>query len=113
MSEYEAGRDTDALVAERLHNRPHGFYHWDGEVVPGALPYSTEIAAAWTLVEAVREWWSVKVAAGKKAWDHTPLYECAFVQYADEDNPSRNVSHAMADTAALAIVRAFLVATEP
>jgi len=104
MSEYEAGRDTDALVAERLHNRPHGFYHWDGEVVPGALPFSTDISAAWTLVEKMDAdgWLPSLQGCGGFGW------RCTL----ETTSPDAVDVVALADTAPLAIVRAFLAATE-
>ncbi len=113
MSEYEAGRETDALVAERL--------GWRRKVQNGVVMvspptgtfagawlaptrYSTEIEAAWTLAE----------------WAHRTPGRSAFPYGfgVDDDggmgwNANVGGFTATADTAPLAITRAFLKATEP
>lgn len=51
------GREVDALVAEKVMGWTisEGFYYGPGERVPANIPrYSTDIAAAWEVVEKMR-----------------------------------------------------------
>lgn len=75
MAELEAGRELDRLVAERVmgwrvFGTPEVYAYWtepyEGEKRLGDMPslprFSTDIAAAWTVVERMREMkWLVRV----------------------------------------------------
>lgn len=110
----EAGRETDALVAERVFGKPwpsvsvarwwteDGRYCGPGgewsERINDRLPaYSTDIAAAFEVVEKIRE----------TCCDFT-LERAGAAWYADF-----RMGVASADTAPLAICRAALAATSP
>jgi hypothetical protein len=66
VTERVAGRELDAEVAEKVMGRPvgewlEGIYYQDGR--RGRIPrFSTDIAAAWQVVE--------KLAADTPAWPH-------------------------------------------
>ena len=135
MSEHEAGRATDALVAERLGfpamfcarcDKPAAMADRFGCLWCGAeceeragdharddqrLPaYSTDIAAAWGLVEWMRT--DAEHGCEMEMWrpnteGYTFAYRVSF--YPDAYRSSLGE----ADTAPLAICRAFLAVTEP
>lgn len=58
-----AGKELDALVAERVMGiGKHLTRHGSGGICPAVLPYSTDIAVAWLVVEhLVHGGWKVEV----------------------------------------------------
>ena len=131
IDRMEAGRELDALVAERVMDwrwlvsqvsgrralfPPDHAPEWFGRVADGSEPltdqwdtrlphYSTDIAAAWQVVEKMRERWPVvRLEVDVEGWRveiHT-----------DEGTPSyyRPVAEDYADTWPLAICRVALKA---
>jgi len=88
LSELEAGPELDSLVDEKIFGREYirGY---------GALPYSTDIGAAWEVVEKMRNWpnghwwlslsqiagvrgeWRAGFSFGGMAVDHSPKFVVA------------------------------------
>ena len=97
--ELEAGYELDALVAEKVMGLVKGSFGWinSDTAIPIALPlYSTDIAAAWEVVERFKDWdW--------KLYSHGEGE--SFVIYKDGTH-----YEATAPTAPLAICRAALKA---
>jgi hypothetical protein len=108
-AELEAGRELDALIAERVLGYPGAAIGgWDnprtlpdGRILPNLTPrpYSTEIRWAWVVVEKLRDLgFSLRWRA------HNCRWYAYFVWGADD------AADADADTAPLAICRAALKA---
>ena len=130
----KAGREMDALVEEKVmggcaHRDVAGWYHEGPEgdrtlncgqchgrpSVPG---YSTDIAAAWQVVEKLtgfdtnrdKPWWSVCVFNAQPGQIMAVVYQC---QPGNRIDDARDViAGAIASTAPLAICRAALAAVE-
>lgn len=122
-----AGRELDALVAEKVfgwtdvcaatrtlyggttwfvpHGRPDAAFMKYAEVPS----YSTDIAAAWLVVEKLRPKFWTKLCAGMTLTE-SPLHECAMGLYATEDGPSHQLAYERDASAPLAICRAALAA---
>jgi hypothetical protein len=109
-TELVAGRELDALVAERVMGwvqeepQPHpvnSFAIYFG----GPPPYSTDIAAAWQVVERMREQ-EYSIALDSDTWLKHP-YAVHFI------GGNSGCVSCTADTAPLAICRAALKAVEP
>ena len=66
IDEMPAGRELDALVAEKVMGWDH--YPSKHEIVPA---YSTDIAAAWEVVEKMRsdDWWAQIAQDNTDIWD--------------------------------------------
>jgi hypothetical protein len=109
-----AGAALDGLVAARVFGwvctdddaavwtSPDGLSHF------GVSPYSTSIAAAWQVVEKLRE--RGAILEHVCVWDEDPTSDRAFA--ASFDDGKRACGRAFAMTAPLAICRAALVALE-
>jgi len=71
IDKMEAGHELDALVAERVmgHRYSGGVTSWcreDGKLVQpdgGLPPYSTDISAAWEVVERLRKDWAIRIGS--------------------------------------------------
>jgi len=128
-----AGREMDALVAEKVMGWSNvekttwsnyradgtpfgGGKEWRGtppnheaEFNPVLYPiknYSTDIAAAWMVVEKIRPlFWSTQVMV----WDHSDKYIVSCVYRGGHDEPEKAIN-SEAPTAPLAICRAALLA---
>jgi len=108
MSKYdemEAGRDLDALIATKVMGwqSAYGFFRWEqtppsgGE--PRAVPrYSTDIAAAWQVVEKMRAVGHTVCIDEFHLRDGTVLYGCYFHHLETDDE-----HYAEASTVPLAI----------
>lgn len=133
-SELQAGRELDALIAEKVmglrrevrlcgSTESATIYSqnpwWqDGRQTlldvhhhGGPRPYSTDIAAAWEVVEAMRAGLKADDGHAEPGYDfeltfEDGVWECWFPHWAFD------AGHAHADTAPLAIVRAALTALE-
>lgn len=124
--DVSAGRELDALVAERVFgwsverqagNSPwlvgHGRNRWTRIE---NHPFSTDIAAAWEVVEKLQgfdtnrdePWWSVAVFFGQPGQVCARVYACQPGWLITDTDTV--ISEAHADTAALAICRAALAA---
>ena len=135
MSELQAGRELDGLVAEKVFPSETWFHsgadeddcdrcgeggHWKRALLCSVPPYfSEDIGAAWLVVDRMRSWsripgieekgcvdLCVKVCAGDGYW--CDVFELSPMGYADQDWTFPGVDSAWADTAPLAICRAAL-----
>lgn len=113
MSDLPAGRELDALVAEkvmgwrRLPDTPEWGVPPD-YTTGGALgwrPYSTDIAAAWEVVEKLREGW-LEVNLDCTAFNCANTVRCCVTKQGQQHPPFP--LYADAKTAPLAICRAAL-----
>lgn len=111
-SEMQAGREMDLDVSARVFGHPYaGAYRQDGPVVDdGRLStcprYSTDIAAAWEVVEALAaRYLEVEVHQGSASPQRWCIVRNAL--------QSGYLAEGSADTAPLAICRAALSALEP
>ena len=109
IDELEAGPELDALVDEKIFGREYirGY---------GALPYSTDIAAAWEVVEKLKELdWALEVSVTNKLPEgDSETYYCGLLR-GDDNAPWReDFRHiqAWAATAPLAICHAALEAVK-
>jgi hypothetical protein len=124
MKELEAGPELDALIAEKvmggtlircsLHGAKDGppncrQVHWPGGRVGHPPEYSTDIAAAWTVVErlaSLNEDQFVRVAALR----HGKWSAIVATEHASSETI---LGRSAADSAPLAICRAALLALRP
>jgi hypothetical protein len=114
MTEWEAGLDLDAAIARRVFGAPertpnawgyleHGRQHVTKRPRPLYPPYSTDMAAAWRVVEHfAADGWNISLGKG-----HGTAEWFANLYHPD-DHP--NDYEADADTMPLAICRAALAA---
>lgn len=107
----KTGRELDALVAEKVMGESSGYTHSrDNDFVVTCSRYSTDISAAWLVVEKLRDiGWSVAVC-GDNGWGctfykvHTNGSEYIWATWKESHGPIN------ADTAPLAICLAALEA---
>lgn len=108
--ELPAGRELDILVAEKVMGYEHFVDEADGTdrlrgngiIMPIHLPaYSTDIAAAWEVVEKLRAEWMIRVGTADLLG--TPWKCVMWQRYMTTGGPFGE-----ADTAPLAICRAAL-----
>jgi hypothetical protein len=115
-SEMEAGREMDALMAEKVFNKPPSYYncpHFDenGRILsfcscPSLPPYSTDIVAAWQVVEKM-DHLDCAIEYSVKNDEVSEQFGRWFVLFGEELEKG-----AFADTAPLAICRAARMAVE-
>ena len=107
IDEMPAGREMDALVAEKVFGVPHEdcFDVYGGkrcvkdDEYGGPQCYSTDIAAAWEVVEKIREDYEPRIELWDEGWEVTIL-----------TGTDRGSASGRALTAPLAICRAALKA---
>jgi len=109
IDELNAGPELDSLVDEKIFGREYirGY---------GALPYSTDIGAAWEVVEkmAVQDWDAEISLCSRLPSDNHERWYCGF-QQGDDNAPWRSDFKFVQDwalTASLAICRAALKAID-
>lgn len=103
MSELVAGRDLDALVAERVMGwEAPTWHHPEGwGTSDSSIPhFSTDISAAWEVVEKMRPDWTLDFRATCEGY------------FASFDNMSQTFEHFSRESAAHAICLAALKALE-
>ena len=119
MANLQAGRELDALVAEKvMGSASHARASHD---VPGltcslcreaALPYSTSIAAAWEVVEKLSDKWEMNLRTILPARDYVCEFKLVVKNkcIVDAQHPFEHVWNNPVDTAPLAICLAALKA---
>ena len=109
-----AGREMDVLIAERVMGFPGAAVGgWTNPKIGDPQPYSTDIAAAWTVLEKLRsDGFDIEVSATEVEDKYTPGWT---VEFDHDRSPYRTYTkHPNAwkvETATLAICRAALKTT--
>lgn len=116
----EKARELDAEVAEKVMGGKTGRFITgdEGEVYEGLPRYSTDMADAWKVVEALsgfvgereQPWWSVAVFYCQKRQVGCRVYACHPGQSFFETSVRHVIAETVDDTAPLAICRAALEA---
>jgi hypothetical protein len=120
----QAGRNTDALIAEmvmrylNVGRRTLGnagtmlFYEKDGDEFRLVPKFSTDIAAAWEVIERIREideYWCPYIHWDDDDGEGNPMWVVSF-NYFGEDESQFKVAEAQDKSAPVAICRAALLA---